>query len=50
VAVRAKRVEQLVENLTRKLGIFTESATGPEDTDVSRSWRTICEIEAEYGS
>ncbi|KAL9708991.1 DnaJ-like protein [Leucoagaricus gongylophorus] len=47
VAVRAKRVQQLVKNLTRKLGIFTESATGPEDTDVSRSWRTICEIEAE---
>lgn len=46
-AVRAKRVDQLVENLTRKLGIFTESATGPEDADVAKSWRTICEIEAE---
>ena len=45
VAGRAKRVEQPVENLTQKLGIFTEPATGPEDTDVSRSW-----IEAEYGS
>ena len=43
-------MEQLVENLTRKLGIFTESATGLGDEDVSRSWRTICEIEAEYDS
>jgi hypothetical protein len=40
-------VAQLVENLSRKLGIFTESATGPDDADVSKSWRTICEIEAE---
>ncbi|KXN83779.1 hypothetical protein AN958_01106 [Leucoagaricus sp. SymC.cos] len=46
-AARAKRVEQLVGNLTRKLGIFTESAAGPDDADVSKSWRTICEIEAE---
>ncbi|XP_006457067.1 hypothetical protein AGABI2DRAFT_195948 [Agaricus bisporus var. bisporus H97] len=46
-AARAKRVEQLVENLTRKVGIFAESATGPADADVSKSWRTICEIEAE---
>ncbi|KAF8885216.1 X-domain of DnaJ-containing-domain-containing protein [Infundibulicybe gibba] len=45
--VRAERVHKLVENLERKLGIFTESATGPEDPDVSRSWRTICEMEAE---
>ena len=45
VAGRAKRVEQPVESLTQKLGIFTEPATGPEDTGVSRSW-----IEAEYGS
>ncbi|KAF9445203.1 DnaJ-domain-containing protein [Macrolepiota fuliginosa MF-IS2] len=46
-AARAKRVDQLVENLTRKLSIFTESAAGPDDADVSKSWRTICEIEAE---
>jgi DnaJ-class molecular chaperone len=46
-AQREKRVAELVENLTRKLSIFTESATGPHDPDVSRSWRTICELEAE---
>ncbi|TFK19616.1 chaperone regulator [Coprinopsis marcescibilis] len=44
---RKERVTQLVGNLTRKLSIFTESATGPNDPDVSRSWRTICELEAE---
>lgn len=36
-----------VENLQRKLSIFTESATGPSDADVSNSWRTICQLEAE---
>jgi hypothetical protein len=36
-----------VENLQRKLSIFTESATGPGDADVSNSWRTICQLEAE---
>ncbi|KAJ2918913.1 hypothetical protein MD484_g1501, partial [Candolleomyces efflorescens] len=46
-AARAERVGQLVENLTRKLSIFTESATGPTDPDVTRSWKTICELEAE---
>lgn len=46
-AVRAERVQKLVNNLERKLSIFTESATGPADRDVSRSWRTICELEAE---
>ncbi|KAF9522873.1 X-domain of DnaJ-containing-domain-containing protein [Crepidotus variabilis] len=46
-AARAERVKKLVENLERKLGIFTESATGPEDPDVSSSWRTICQLEAE---
>ncbi|KAF8152371.1 X-domain of DnaJ-containing-domain-containing protein [Crassisporium funariophilum] len=44
---RAERVKKLVENLERKLGIFTESATGPDDPDVSSSWRTICALEAE---
>ncbi|KAF6752393.1 DnaJ-domain-containing protein [Ephemerocybe angulata] len=46
-AARSERVGQLVENLTRKLMIFTESATGPNDRDVSKSWKTICELEAE---
>ncbi|KAG2018724.1 DnaJ domain-containing protein, variant 2 [Coprinopsis cinerea AmutBmut pab1-1] len=46
-AARAERVGQLVENLIRKLSIFTESATGPNDPDVTRSWKTICELEAE---
>ena len=47
-AEREKRVKKLVEELERKLSIFTESAAGPDDQDVTRSWRTICEIEAEY--
>ncbi|KAG6840943.1 hypothetical protein C0991_003127 [Blastosporella zonata] len=46
-AVRRERIQKLVENLERKLGIFTESATGPTDPDVSQSWRTICELEAQ---
>ncbi|KAF9476304.1 DnaJ-domain-containing protein [Pholiota conissans] len=46
-AVRQERVNKLVENMGRKLGIFTESATGPDDPDVSTSWRTICQLEAE---
>ncbi|KAJ4488950.1 X-domain of DnaJ-containing-domain-containing protein [Lentinula edodes] len=46
-AARAERVDKLVANLERKLGIFTESATGINDVDVTRSWRTICELEAE---
>ncbi|KAF9458099.1 X-domain of DnaJ-containing-domain-containing protein [Collybia nuda] len=46
-AVRKERVQKLVDNLERKLGIFTESATGPNDPDVTTSWRTICELEAE---
>ncbi|KAH7886609.1 DnaJ-domain-containing protein [Phlebopus sp. FC_14] len=46
-AARAERVQKLVENLDRKLSIFTESATGPDDADVSKSWRTICQLEAE---
>ena len=49
-AVREERVKQLVENLERKLGIFTESATGPDDKDVTSSFRTICQLEAEYAS
>ncbi|KAK0234724.1 X-domain of DnaJ-containing-domain-containing protein [Armillaria nabsnona] len=46
-AQRAERVQKLVDHLERKLGIFTESATGPNDADVTRSWRTICQLEAE---
>ncbi|KAG6889620.1 hypothetical protein C0992_004576 [Termitomyces sp. T32_za158] len=46
-AARKERVQKLVENLERKLGIFTESAVGPDDSDVTASWRTICELEAE---
>ncbi|KAF5375455.1 hypothetical protein D9757_009968 [Collybiopsis confluens] len=46
-AARAERVNKLVDNLERKLGIFTESATGIDDVDVARSWRTICGLEAE---
>lgn len=46
-AARAERVQKLVENLERKLSIFTESATGPYDSDVTNSWRTICQLEAE---
>ncbi|KAA1470783.1 DnaJ-domain-containing protein [Dentipellis sp. KUC8613] len=46
-AAREERVQKLVENLERKLGIFTESATGPDDRDVASSWRTICSLEAE---
>ncbi|KIY44730.1 DnaJ-domain-containing protein [Fistulina hepatica ATCC 64428] len=44
-AAREERVSKLVEELIRKLSIFTESATGPNDPSVSSSWRQICEIE-----
>ncbi|CAE6446757.1 unnamed protein product [Rhizoctonia solani] len=45
---RAERVGQLVTELSRKLSIYTESATGhpQQDADVANSWRQICEIEA----
>lgn len=46
-AARAERVQKLVETLERKLSIFTESATGPDDPDVTKSWKTICQLEAE---
>ncbi|KAI0052206.1 DnaJ-domain-containing protein [Auriscalpium vulgare] len=46
-AAREERVEKLVENMVRKLSIFTESATGPDDKDVADSWNTICGLEAE---
>ncbi|KAJ1303730.1 hypothetical protein OPQ81_008154 [Rhizoctonia solani] len=45
---RAERVALLVTELSRKLSIYTESATGhpQQDADVAHSWRQICEIEA----
>lgn len=46
-AQRAERVSKLVANLCRKLAVFTESANGPNDVEITRSFRTICEIEAE---
>ncbi|EPS96349.1 hypothetical protein FOMPIDRAFT_1130634 [Fomitopsis schrenkii] len=46
-AVRQERVAKLVETLERKLGIFTESAQGPNDPQVTESYRTICQLEAE---
>ncbi|KAH8109097.1 DnaJ-domain-containing protein [Phellopilus nigrolimitatus] len=46
-AAREERIKKLVVELERKLGIFTESATGPNDRDVTESWRTICQLEAE---
>ncbi|KAK7018636.1 DnaJ-domain-containing protein [Favolaschia claudopus] len=44
---REERVQKLVENLDRKLSIFTESATGPNDPDVTASWKTISALEAD---
>ncbi|KAF7293222.1 J domain-containing protein [Mycena chlorophos] len=44
---REERIKKLVENLDRKLSIFTESATGPDDREVANSWRTICALEAD---
>ncbi|KAI8976284.1 DnaJ-domain-containing protein [Trametes punicea] len=46
-AAREERVRKLVENLDRKLSIYTESATGPNDAQVAESFRTICKLEAE---
>ncbi|KAJ7074539.1 DnaJ-domain-containing protein [Mycena amicta] len=44
---REERIQKLVDNLDRKLSIFTESATGPNDREVANSWRTICALEAD---
>ena len=49
-AVRAERVAKLVENLDRKISIFTESAVGPNDVQVTESFRTICKLDAECAS
>ncbi|KAI0667387.1 DnaJ-domain-containing protein [Trametes maxima] len=46
-AARAERVQKLVENLDRKISIFTESAATPNDPQVTESFRTICSLEAE---
>ncbi|KAH9939664.1 DnaJ-domain-containing protein [Epithele typhae] len=46
-AVRTDRVNKLVESLDRKISIFTESATGADDRQVTDSFRTICKLEAE---
>ncbi|KAG8903424.1 hypothetical protein FRB99_003319 [Tulasnella sp. 403] len=45
---REERVQKLVDNLIRKLSIYAESVTGgPSDTEVTRSWKEICRLEAE---
>ncbi|EJD38159.1 DnaJ-domain-containing protein [Auricularia subglabra TFB-10046 SS5] len=44
---REERVSQLLENLDRKLSIYTESANGFEDREVTESWKKICQLEAE---
>ena len=36
-----------MEALERKLSIFTESANGPDDPQVTASWRAICYLEAQ---
>ncbi|KIJ47798.1 hypothetical protein M422DRAFT_163506 [Sphaerobolus stellatus SS14] len=46
-AIKEERIRKLVEELERKLSIFTESATGVDDVEVTKSWRTICELDAE---
>ncbi|EKM51214.1 uncharacterized protein PHACADRAFT_263235 [Phanerochaete carnosa HHB-10118-sp] len=46
-AVRKERVDKLVENLERKLSLFAESATGPNDPAVTQSYKQICALEAE---
>lgn len=37
-----------MEVLERKLSIFTESTNGPDDPEVTTSWRAICYLEAQY--
>lgn len=37
-----------MENLERKLSLFAESATGPDDPRVTPSYKQICALEAEY--
>ncbi|KAF8633783.1 hypothetical protein AX15_001256 [Amanita polypyramis BW_CC] len=46
-AAREERISKLVDNLDRKLAIFTESASGPNDREVTNSWKKICQLEAE---
>ena len=47
-AARKQRIDKLVGALERKLGIFTESANGPDDPQVTASWQAICHLEAQY--
>ncbi|KZW03145.1 DnaJ-domain-containing protein [Exidia glandulosa HHB12029] len=44
---REERVSQLVENLDRKLSVYTEAANGFNDREVTDSWRKICQLEAD---
>ena len=46
--MRKQRIDKLVEVLERKLSIFTESSNGPDDPQVTASWRAICHLEAQY--
>lgn len=36
-----------MDNLDRKLSIYTESANGFADHEVTESWRKICQLDAE---
>lgn len=44
---REERVKALVEHLERKLGIFAESASSSNDSQVMSSFRQICQIDAQ---
>ncbi|EJT98184.1 DnaJ-domain-containing protein [Dacryopinax primogenitus] len=44
---REERVAKLVENLERKLAVFTENATHENDRVAMESWRAQCLLEAE---
>lgn len=46
-AVRKQRIDKLVGALERKLSIFTESANGPDDSQVKASWKAISHLEAQ---
>ncbi|KIY68191.1 DnaJ-domain-containing protein [Cylindrobasidium torrendii FP15055 ss-10] len=46
-AERSARIAKLVEQLTSKLSVFTEAASGPDDKEMLRSWKMTCELEAE---
>jgi len=44
---REERVAKLVDNLERKLAVFTENATSETDRVAMESWRAQCLLEAE---